>query len=132
VIQKAYGTQEYRQQDVMGASPVHLVVMAYDLAITACEKRDFVRATRALSALRDALNFDYAEVAIGLFRLYQWCLDCIRQEDYQTALVTLRELREAWSSVEKRLTNHAFPVGPAMDARMAQMGAVEYTSAASR
>jgi flagellin-specific chaperone FliS len=88
----------------MGASPIHLVVMAYDLAITACEKQDFARATKAISVLRDALNFDYAEASVGLFRLYQWCLDCIRQGDYHSALTTLRELREAWSTVEKRLS----------------------------
>jgi flagellin-specific chaperone FliS len=117
MIQRAYGTQEYRNQDVMGASPIHLVVMAYDLAITACEKQDFTRATKAISVLRDALNFDYADASVGLFRLYQWCLDCIRQGDYQSALTTLRELREAWATVEKRLSPplpvasmHASPV----------------------
>jgi flagellin-specific chaperone FliS len=103
MIQKAYGTQEYRNQDVMGASPIHLVVMTYDLAITACEQEDFTRATKAVSLLRDALNFDYAETSMGLFRLYQWCLDCIRQGDYPSALQTLRELREAWATVERRL-----------------------------
>jgi flagellin-specific chaperone FliS len=97
-----YGSQEYRQQDVMGASPVRLVVMAYDVAITACEQKDFTRATRAVSLLRDALNFDYKDAALGLFRLYQWCLECIRHDDYASALVTLRELREAWATVEKR------------------------------
>jgi flagellin-specific chaperone FliS len=100
----AYKTMEYRQQEVMGASPVKLVVMTYDVAIQACEQKDFVRATRAVSLLRDALNYDYAEVAVGLFSLYQWCLDCIRKEDYANALVTLRELRQAWATVEKRLS----------------------------
>jgi flagellin-specific chaperone FliS len=99
-----YGSQEYRQQDVMGASPVRLVVMAYDVAITACEQKDFTRSTRAVSLLRDALNFDYKEASLGLFRLYQWCLDCIRHDDYASALTTLRELREAWAAVEKRYT----------------------------
>lgn len=100
--QKNYGTQEYRQQDVMSASPTHLVVMAYDLAITSCEKQDFDRATKSISVLRDALNFDYADAAMGLFRLYQWCLDNIRQGEYTPALKTLRELRHAWAEVEKR------------------------------
>ncbi|NMC11368.1 MAG: flagellar protein FliS [Chloroflexi bacterium] len=102
MIRQDYGTDEYRKQDVLGASPIHLVVMAYDIAITACEKGDFVRATKAVSVLKDALNFDYANVAVGLFRLYQWCLDCIRQGDYNSALQTLRELREAWETVERR------------------------------
>ena len=96
-----YGSQEYRQQDVMYASPVHLVVMAYDVAINACEQKDFEKAVRAVTVLRDALNFDYAEVAVGLFRVYQWCLDCIRQENYHAAMRTLSELREAWAVVEK-------------------------------
>jgi flagellin-specific chaperone FliS len=101
-MQNTYGTHEYRTQDVLGASPVHLVVMAYDLAIASCEKGDFDRAIKSVSVLRDALNFDYSEVAVGLFNLYQWCLDCIRQGDYKSAEQTLRELREAWSTVEKR------------------------------
>lgn len=98
----SFQTQEYRTQEVMGASPIRLVVMTYDVAIQACEAQDFGRATRAISLLRDALNFDYAEAAAGLFSLYQWCLDCIRQGDYTSALQVLRELRSAWAMVEKR------------------------------
>ncbi len=119
---KSYGSQEYRQQDVMGASPIRLVVMAYDLAIKSCEQREFIRATQAVSALRDALNFDYGEAATGLFRLYQWCLDCIRHEDYASALVTLRELREAWATVEKRLTPSSM-VGTAVSTSPSYVGA---------
>lgn len=104
-MQKAYRAQEFRQQEVMCASPIRLVVMAYDLAILACEEKDFNRATKTVSVLRDALRFDYGEVAVGLLGLYQWCLDCIRKEDYYNAIKTLRELREAWSAVEKQLTS---------------------------
>jgi len=109
VTPNAYRTQEYLTQEVMGASPVHLVVMTYDVAIQACQTQDFGRATRAISLLRDALNFDYAEVASGLFSLYQWCLDCIRQGDYASALQVLKELRGAWATVEKRYTQAAYP-----------------------
>jgi len=109
VYKQAYRNQEYRQQDVMGASPIRLVVMAYDLAIQACEQSDFTRATKAISVLRDALNFDYPDVSVGLFRLYQWCLDCIRQGDYASALSALRELREAWAQTEKKMTPAAKP-----------------------
>jgi flagellin-specific chaperone FliS len=102
MYQTAYRTQEYRQQDVMGASPLRLVIMAYDLAIQSCEVKDFEKATKAISVLRDALNFDYPEVAVGLFRLYQWCLDCIRKGDYEEAIHVLKELRDAWKMTEKR------------------------------
>lgn len=102
MYQAAYRNQEYRQQEVMGASPVHLVVMAYDLAIKACEQKDFERTVKVISALRDALDFDYPEVSVGLFQLYQYCLDCLRQGDFAGAVNILKELREAWTIVEKR------------------------------
>lgn len=104
MYQAAYRNHEYRQQDVMGASPIRLVVMAYDLAIRACEQQDFEKATRAISVLRDALDFDHAEVSVGLFRLYQWCLDCLRKGDFASAGSTLRELREAWYTAEQRMS----------------------------
>jgi flagellin-specific chaperone FliS len=103
-MQRAYGISEYGQQEVMGASPLRLVVMAYDIAITACLQKDGDRASKAVSILRDALNFDYADTAVGLFKLYQWCLASIRKEDFAGALQTLKELREAWAEVERRLS----------------------------
>lgn len=118
-----YGTQEYRQQDIMGASPIRLVVMAYDLAINACEKRDFVRAIKAVSVLRDALNFDYYSQAAQLFAVYQWCLDCIREEDYESALRTLKDLRGAWLTVERRFSSatNAVPIEQTQDVQQAAM-----------
>ena len=104
MMQTAYSKQIYREQEVMGASPVHLVVMAYDVAIQACEQKNMVRATQAVSLLRDSLNFDYGEAATGLFRLYQWCLDSIRSNNYPAALKVLRDMRGAWATVEKRLS----------------------------
>ena len=97
--------EEFRQQEVMVASPMRLVVMAYDLAIFACEQKDYNRATKTVSVLRDALGYEYGEVALGLLGLYQWCLDCIRNEDYYNAMKTLIELRDAWATVEKQLTS---------------------------
>jgi len=109
VVQQSYSNRLYRQQDVIGASPIRLVVMAYDLAIQACEQQDFIRATQAVSVLRDALNFDYPEASVGLFRIYQWCLDNIRSGDYATALTSLRELRSAWVTAEKKLEAMSSP-----------------------
>lgn len=99
-----YRNQEYRTNEVMGASPLQLVIMAYDVAIRACHTQDFEKSTRAISLLRDALNFDYPEVALGLFRIYQWCLDCLRQGDYESAAKSLIELRNAWKATEASLS----------------------------
>ncbi len=102
MYQAAYHSQ-YRRQDVMGASPLRLVIMTYDLAIRSCEQKDFAKATTTISALRDALDLNYPEVSTGLFRLYQWCLDCIRQGDYGSAIHTLSELRDAWKITEQTI-----------------------------
>ena len=102
MYQTTYHNQ-YRKQDVMNASPLRLVIMTYDLAIRACEQQDFAKAAKTISALRDALDLDYPEVSVGLFRLYQWCLDCIRKNDYASATTTLRELRTAWLATEQTL-----------------------------
>jgi flagellin-specific chaperone FliS len=102
MYQEAY-YKKYRQQDVISASPLRLVIMTYDLAIRACEQQDFAKATKTISALRDTLDMDYPDVAMGLFRLYQWCLDCIRKNDYASAALTLTELRGAWAATEQTL-----------------------------
>ena len=103
MYQAAYHNQ-YRKQDVMGASPLRLVIMTYDLAIRSCEQQDFTKAVTTITALRDALDLDYPEVSMGLFRLYQWCMDCLRQGDYEAAIHTLTELRDAWKLTEQTIT----------------------------
>jgi flagellin-specific chaperone FliS len=107
VYATAYGRQEYRQQSLDNAHPVRLIIMALDMAIQACEQRDLVRGSRAVGALRDSLNLDFGEAAIGFLRLYQWCLDCMRAGDYDEAAVRLSALREAWAEVEKKLNPSA-------------------------
>ena len=112
MVQTAY-YKKYQQQDVMNASPLRLVIMTYDLAIRACEQQDFAKATKTISALRDTLDLDYPDVALGLFRLYQWCLDCIRKNDYASAITTLTELRGAWAATEQTIAARQSTVGPA-------------------
>jgi len=108
MYQSGYRSQEYRNQELVGASPLHLVVMAYDLAIRACEQQDFEKAVRTITVLRDTLDFDFPDVSMGLFRLYQYCLDCIRGSDYNSALSILRELRDAWRATEYNLSQQAY------------------------
>jgi flagellin-specific chaperone FliS len=103
-MQNADGGYDLQQHDLMRASPLRLVLMAYDMAISACEQEDYNRATKTVSVLRDSLGHDYGKVAVGLFSLYQWCLDCIRKEEYESAVIILTELREAWSKAENKLT----------------------------
>jgi flagellin-specific chaperone FliS len=111
MYQSVYRNQ-YRQQDVMSASPLRLVIMTYDLAIRSCEQQDFAKSVKTISALRDALDLDYPEVSAGLFRLYQWCLDCIRKGDYTSAITTLSELRGAWMATEEKIVSRQSVTNP--------------------
>ena len=103
MMQTAYGISQYRKMDVEGASPIRLVVMAYDLAILSCERQDFEKAVKSVQALQNALDFDYPEAAGGLLAIYQWVMECLRKKDYDGAKNILLELRQAWALVEKKL-----------------------------
>ncbi len=98
-------SQIYRKQEVLSASPLHLVIMAYDLAIRSCDQKDMVTALKAVSALRSALDYDYAEIAGNLLSLYNWCLDCIRKQEFKQAKQTLVELRDAWVTIENQMNS---------------------------
>jgi flagellar protein FliS len=96
-------SQTYRINQINSASPLDLVLMAYDATLVGCAQCDLGRTTRGLSVLRSALDFSYdAEIATGLFRLYQYCADLARNGEYDQAARLLRELRDAWAQVKAR------------------------------
>lgn len=88
----------------MMASPIERVIMVYDAALTACAQEDMERALRAVSLLRQALNWKAApELAPRLQAIYEFCEECIRARDYATAAPLLRELREGWAQARASL-----------------------------
>jgi flagellin-specific chaperone FliS len=104
-------TQVYRMNQINSAGPLDLVLIAYDAALAGCGQRDLGRTTRALSVLRNALDFSYdVDIAMGLFRLYQYCAELARQGDYDQAAHLLRELRQAWAQVKVQAERDAEPV----------------------
>ncbi len=60
------------------------------------------KASKGLVELISSLNFDYEEVALGLFRLYQYCQDKIRLEEFDEAVTILQGLRDAWMESWKK------------------------------
>jgi flagellin-specific chaperone FliS len=92
--------QRYREMHINSASPLQLILMAYDAAIIGCAQHDLKRTTESLKVLRNSLNFEQGQqVAWGLFRLYQYCADLARDEKYDEAAQVLRELVQAWVQV---------------------------------
>jgi len=88
--------RNYRQNQIMSATPLQLVLMVYDVAIVGCAHRDLARTTRALNTLIKALDMRQGDIALGLYKLYQYCADLARRNDFDQAAQVLRELASAW------------------------------------
>ena len=89
--------ESYRTQQVAGAAPAQLLLQLYDHAIAGALRQDQRQVNAALVELIGSLNFDYEEIALGLFRLYDWCMRRARAKDWEEVLAILRELRAAWA-----------------------------------
>ena len=88
----------YQSAQIFGASPMQLILIVYDAALAACGRRDRERARRAITELIAALNFDYEEIAVPLFRLYEYCLSAVGSESFHEASKILRALKDAWET----------------------------------
>ncbi|MFC1564106.1 flagellar protein FliS [candidate division KSB1 bacterium] len=91
----------------MSLDPIPLLVKVYDYIILNCKMKNIDKATKGLVELISALNFDYQEVSLGLFRLYQFCLDSIKQNNFDDAIKILEGLRESWISTLDKKVPHA-------------------------
>jgi flagellin-specific chaperone FliS len=91
----------YRNEQLMNLSAVDVIHKLYAVAIQAIKKNDVPLAHRAINELIAALNFEYQEVALTLFRLYQYTKHCLRKGRTNEALEVLEELRSAWGEAFK-------------------------------
>lgn len=99
---RAGAYSQYRTQQVMSASPMRLVLLLYDLAITGCESRDVERASGPIRELIGSLNFEVDQIAVDLFRLYEYCLWEIRRSRFAEAGGVLRRLKQSWEEAAAR------------------------------
>ncbi|MFC1556815.1 flagellar protein FliS [candidate division KSB1 bacterium] len=86
----------------MSLEPVQLLIKVYDFTIVQCKKKDQVKASKGIVELISALNFDHDGVSLGFFRLYQFCQDKIKKDQFEEAIPILEGLREAWVEAEKK------------------------------
>ena len=76
----------YHQNSILNASPEELILKVYDLTIVSIHKRDIKKA-----------NLAYHDEAMGLFKLYRYCQDCIYKSKYDEAYSIIHELRNTWA-----------------------------------
>lgn len=93
----------YLKQEIMTLNPLQLLIKAYDAGITACNRKDEHKTSAVLTELIDSLNFDYAEIANSLFRLYEYCIREVKRGNFDVTLKILKELRETWVQVQDNI-----------------------------
>ncbi len=87
----------YLKQKIFSASPEQLVSYMYDAIIAACHRKDQERTLQGLVGLVNALNFDYKDVAVPLYQLYQYCLEQVRKRKFDEVEVLIGGLKSAWA-----------------------------------
>jgi len=100
-VQYSTAAKAYRNEQFLNLTPVQVIDKLYSLAINACKKHDAVLARKVINELIAGLNYDYKDISVGLFRLYQYCKHCIRQDKMDDAIVVLEELRATWAQAFK-------------------------------
>ncbi len=91
-------TNQYLVQKILTASPEQLIVYIYDAAIIACSRRDRMKASQAVQALINSLNFDSEKnIATKFFQLYHYILNQINSNNFNEARNLLDDLRKTWS-----------------------------------
>jgi flagellin-specific chaperone FliS len=91
-----YAASAYVTAQTQGMSQQQMLLQLYDFAVAGCVARDGRKATAAIVELIAALNFEYEEIATGLYRLYEYCLNEVRAKRFEAAHKILSGLREAW------------------------------------
>lgn len=71
--------QGYKKNEIMGLTPVQMILKLYDYVIVNCKRRDEAKVKAGITQLIAALNFDYKEVALGFFKIYRYCQDRARK-----------------------------------------------------
>lgn len=97
--QKAF--KGYKHNEIMGLSPVQLILKLYDFVIVNSKKRNYNNVSAGLTQLIAALNFDYKEVSLGLFRLYRYCQNQSQNGNFAEVEKIIGELRSAWAQAFK-------------------------------
>lgn len=92
---------QYLAKEILEATPQQLLIKIYDFAIVNCQRQDMVKTNNAIQELINSLSFEgpqVKEVSTGLLRLYKYCQDQMRSQNYDMVLKILTELRDTWAS----------------------------------
>ncbi len=93
--------QRYLEENIQGLNPVQLLIKVYEAAIQSCVQNDRARLSRCLVELIASLNFEQRDVAVPLFRLYNYCLREGKRGNFEVVKNIMTELRDSWQQTEQ-------------------------------
>jgi flagellar protein FliS len=97
-----YAASAYATTQLQGMTQQQMLLQLYDFAIAGCVAHDAKKASAAIVELIAALNFDYEEIATGLYRLYDYSLREVKAQRFDNARKILGDLRETWHQAFSR------------------------------
>ncbi len=95
-VMDGYATSAYVAAQTQAMSPVQVMLQLYDYAIAGCVAQDSRKASAAIVELIAALDFNYEDIATGLYRLFEYCLREVKAQHFGESHRILSELRGAW------------------------------------
>ena len=98
---RAIEQDPYLKQKVMSASPEQLISYVYDVVLAACRREDQEKALRGLMGLVNSLNFEYKDIAVPMYQLYQYCLEKVRKREFDEVEGLIGGLKSAWVEAMK-------------------------------
>ena len=107
----------YNASNLEGATPGQVLLQTYDYIIACCRQGDWMRANKGMVELMGALDLDADRLDISgsLWRIYEYCLDIIREGKFEEAISILSGLRESWAEVVERIETGAVAGGEAVE-----------------
>jgi flagellin-specific chaperone FliS len=102
---KAFAAQQhYRQDQILSADPLQLLIMTYDYVLAGCRERNLEKVSRGLQELMDHLDHEAGgQVAADLLSLYHYLADLARHNQYDDAAALARDLRNAWAQAREQI-----------------------------
>ena len=95
------GKNPYLKQKVLSASPEQLISYVYDQILVACQRKDQDKSLRGLMGLIRSLDFEYKDVAVPMYQLYQYCMEKARNKEFEEVQELIGGLKAAWVEAMK-------------------------------
>lgn len=104
-VKKGNQLNSYLVKEILEATPQQLLIKIFDFAIVNCQKHNIEKTNKALQELINSLKFEgddnVKQISLGLLKLYQFCQEEIRKQNYDIVYKILVDLRNSWLSAFK-------------------------------